>query len=78
MKNSWFWLERVFESKSRFDAFNRKDSESIEHGVRYIRAFEIFNYFKSSFADPDPYDFGPPGSVSFYYEEKIVRKTLIY
>jgi len=51
MKNSWFWLERVFESKSRFDAFNRKESD-LKYGLRCIRAFEIFNYFKSSFADP--------------------------
>jgi hypothetical protein len=30
-------------------------------------------------ADPDPYVFGPPGSISgsFYNQAKIVRKTLI-
>ncbi len=59
MKNSWFWWKRVFESKSRFDAFNRKESD-LKYGLRCIRAFEIFNYFKSSFADPDPYDLGRP------------------
>ncbi len=34
----------------------------------------------ASVADPDPPDphvFGPPGSGSFYYHAKIVRKTLI-
>jgi hypothetical protein len=39
---------------------------------------------KASIADPDPYVFGPPGSIgqrhgsgSFYHQAKIVRKTLI-
>jgi hypothetical protein len=28
-------------------------------------------------ADPDPYAFESPGSVSFHYQAKVVRKTLI-
>ncbi len=46
------------------------------------------HYVSSSVADPDPHDFGPPGSGStsqrygsgsgyFYYQSKIVKKTLI-
>jgi hypothetical protein len=43
---------------------------------------EVLRYLNHC-ADPDPYVFGPPGSVSqrygsgyFYHKAKIVRKTL--
>ncbi len=46
----------------------------------------FFILLESSVADPDPYNFGPPGSESisqrcgsgsFYHQARIVRKTLI-
>jgi hypothetical protein len=55
-----------------------------------LRFHSVVSTPSTSVADPDPYVFGPPGSgtgsisqsdgsgsVSFYHQAKIVRKTLI-
>ncbi len=51
-------------------------------GVKVFFVHSIFIHwlYESSVVDPDPLDpyvFGPPGSGSFQYQAKIVRKTLI-
>jgi hypothetical protein len=47
----------------------------VKSSVPHDASAQILIY---SVADPDPYHvFGPPGSGSFYHQEKIVRKTLI-
>jgi hypothetical protein len=38
--------------------------------------FKVSFFFRSSFADPDPYVFGPSGSGLFYHQAQIARKTL--
>jgi hypothetical protein len=45
-------------------------------GGIWFRPLGISPVISGTFAEPDPYVFGPPGG-SFYYQVKIVRKTLI-
>jgi hypothetical protein len=61
-------------------------NQRIFHPLENTVARLHFNLIFTSVADPDPnpdpdppdpHVFGPPGSGSFYYHAKIVRKTLI-
>ncbi len=67
--------------------WNKSESEC-QHIIYYLHFFKTVNkrILGTSVADPDPnpdpsdpYVFEPPGSGSgsFYYQEKLVRKTLI-